>query len=110
MSILTFLEGRDKLPAKEVLEGRKIALVRALVQRAVNRIKCFNILKGTLPIALSRIANQKVGGCGMLVSFQPVLISPPVVDEGVEEYFQFMYSSDTEYDGNWEESSDEEND
>ena len=68
MSILTFLEGRGKLPAREVLEGRKIALVRAHVQRAINRIKCFNILKGTLPIALSRIVNQIVGVCGMLVS------------------------------------------
>ena len=58
LNIPPFLEGRTKLPAKEVLEGRKIASVRVHVERAISRIKCFHILKGTLPITLSRIANQ----------------------------------------------------
>ena len=65
LNIPPFLEGRGKLPAKEVLEGRKIASVRVHVERPINRIKCFNVLKGTLPITLSRIANQIVGVCGM---------------------------------------------
>jgi len=89
-----------------------MASVRVHVERAINRIKCFNILKGTLPIALSRIANQIVCACGMLVNFQPVVIPPPVGDKDiskVEEYFQSMYSSDTEYEGDCDESSDEEN-
>ena len=112
LNIPSFLEGRGKLPAIEVLEGHKIASVRVHVERAINRIKCFSILKGTLPIALYRIANQITGMYGMLVNFQPVLIPPPVGDEDiskVEEYFQSMYSSDTEYDADCDESSDEEN-
>lgn len=48
----------------------------------------------------------------MLAAFQPVLI-PPTADHGdideVEEYFQFLYSSDTEYDADCDESSDNDN-
>ena len=46
----------------------------------------------------------------MLVNFQPVLIPPPEEDEDiskVEEYLQPMYSSDTDYDADCDESSEE---
>ena len=81
LNIPPFLEGHTKLPAKEVPEGRKIASVRVHVERAFSRIKNFYILKGTLPIMLSRIANQIVSVCTVLVNFQPVLIPPSVDDE-----------------------------
>lgn len=77
LNIPPFMEERGQLPACEVMEGRKIASVRIHVERAINRIKCFSILKGSLPITLSRIANQIVTVCCWLVNFQPVLISPP---------------------------------
>lgn len=112
LNIPPFMDGRAQLPADEVLEGRKIASLRVHVERAINRIKNFNIIKGTLPITLSRIANQIVGVCCWLVNFQPVLIPPPAdhedIDE-VEEYFQSLYSSDTEYDADCDESSDNDN-
>ena len=75
LNIPPFLEGCGKLPAKEVLEGHKIASVRVHMERAINKIKCFNILIGTLPIALSRIANQLVGVCGMLVNLKHCFVS-----------------------------------
>ena len=91
------MEGRTQLPASEVLEGRKIASVRIHVERAIGRIKNFSILKTTLPITFSRIANQIVCVCGWLINFQRVLIAPPVINtetDDVEEYFQSFYSSE----------------
>lgn len=68
------MEGRAQLPASEVLEGRKIASVRIHVERAINRIKTFSILKTSLPITFSRMANQIACVCGWLVNFQSVLL------------------------------------
>ena len=106
LNIPPFMEGRAQLPAAEVLEGRRIASVRIHIERAIGRIKNFSILKGSLPITLSRIANQIVCVCCWLVNFQPVLILPPVEHEetDVEEYFQSYYTSDSDYDADSEPS------
>ena len=58
-----FMEGRGKLPASEVLEGRKIASLRIHVERLIGRIKNYSILKDTLPLSLARIANHIVCVC-----------------------------------------------
>ena len=76
LNIPPFMEGRGKLPAAEVLEGRKIASLRIHVERVIGRIKNYTILKGTLPITLSRMANQIVCVCAWLVNFQTALIPP----------------------------------
>ena len=103
LNIPPFMEGRSQLPATEVLEGRKIASLRIHVERAIARIKNFTILKGSLPITLTRIANKIVCVCCWLVNFQPVLIPPPVEGEegeevDVDEYFITFYSSESDYD------------
>ena len=51
------------------------------MERTIGRIKNFSILKGLLPIMLSRIAHQIVCVCCWLVNFQPVVIPPPVEDK-----------------------------
>ena len=71
------MEGRKQLPADEVLRGRQIASLRIHVERVIGRIKNYIILKSTLPISMSRIANQIVSVCAWLVNFQAVLIPPP---------------------------------
>ena len=90
------MEGRAQLPASEVLEGRKIASVRIHVERAISRIKTFSILKTSLPITFSRIANLIACVCGWLVNFQSVLIAPPQIqdDVDVDRYFQSFYSDE----------------
>ena len=102
LNIPPFMEGRSQLPATEVLEGRKIASLRIHVERAISRIKNFTILKGSLQITLTRIANKIVCVCCWLVNFQPVLIPPPVEGEGeevdVDEHFMTFYSSESDYD------------
>ena len=96
-----FMEGRTQLSADEVLSGRKIASVHVHVERVIGRVKNFSILKDTLPITLSRIANQIVCVCCWLVNFQPVLLPPAIVDSedsdtDVDEYLNSFYSSDSE--------------
>ena len=112
LNIPPFMEGRSQLPATEVLEGRKIASLRIHVERAIARIKNFTILKGSLPITLTRIANKIVCVCCWLVNFQPVLIPPPVEGEegeevDVDEYFMTFYSSESDYDSASELSDDD---
>ena len=55
LNIPPFMEGWAKLPLAEVTVGRKIAPLRIHVERA---IKNFAILKGTLPLSMSRIFNE----------------------------------------------------
>ena len=54
LNIPPFLEGQQQLPAEEVQQRRRIAFLRIHVEQ---RIKTYNILKGTLPNILARIAN-----------------------------------------------------
>ena len=63
LNIPPFLNERKQLPSGEVDQGRKIAAVRIHVERAISRIKTYNILKGTIPISLARLTNQIVYVC-----------------------------------------------
>ena len=100
LNISPFLEGRSQLSSDKVLEGRKIASLRIHVERAIGRIKLYSIIKGTLPITLSKIANQIMCVCAWLVNFQSILISPPnsndyndeEQDDDVANYFDLYYS------------------
>ena len=51
------------MPAREVQEGRHIALLRIHVERAIGGMKTFSILKETLPVSLARLSNQIVCVC-----------------------------------------------
>ena len=107
LNIPPFLEGRQQLPPEEVQAGRHIASLRIHVERVIGRVKNFSILKGTLPLSMSRISNQIVCVCALFVDFQPVLILPPtnqVEDHEyeVETYFESVYSTDSDYDADTE--------
>ena len=86
LNIPPFLDGRKQLSASEVDAGRKIASVRIHVERAINRIKFYRILKGTIPISMARLINQIIFVCAMLTNFQPALI-PVETGVDVEHYF-----------------------
>ena len=59
-----FMQGRQQLPQEEIQEGRKIASLRIHVERAIGRIKTFNIIcKSTIPLSLARLSNQIVCVC-----------------------------------------------
>ena len=102
LNIPPFMEGRKQLPASEVREGRKIASVRIHVERAIGRIKSFQILKHTIPITLAGLSNQIVTVCAFLSNFKPVLVPPAELyaeDEfdsssDVEDYFAELSESE----------------
>ena len=86
LNIPPFMEGRQQLSAEEVQQGRSIASCRIHVERAIGRIKSFNILKNTLPISMARLANQIVSVCAYLSNFKTVLLSSNTLgsDDGME--------------------------
>ena len=99
LNIPPFMEGRQQLPASKVQEGRRIASVRIHVERAIGRIKTFNILKHTLPISLARLSNQIVFVCAYLSNFKPVLVPPESTmqtenEMDIDKYFEDMSDSD----------------
>ena len=103
LNIPPFMEGRSQLSAEDVRKGRKITSLRIHVERTIGRIKNFTILKGTLPLSMSRIANQIVQVCAWLVNFQPVLIPPPSGDmDEVDTYFADLNNEDSDYDADTE--------
>ena len=89
LNIPPFLQGRQQLPQEEVQKGRKIALLRIHVERAIGRIKTFSILKQTIPISMARLTNQIVSVCAFLSNFHPALVPLPPLseDSDVEQYF-----------------------
>ena len=102
LNIPPFMEGRRQLPASELSEGRKIASVRIHVERAIGRIKSFQILKHTIPITLAGLSDQIVTVCAFLSNFKPVLVPPAELyseDEfdsssDVEDYFAELSESE----------------
>ena len=101
LNIPPFMEGRARLPSEEVQRGRKIASLRIHVERVIGRIKNYSILKDTLPLTLSRIANQIVSVCAWLVNFQMI---PPFTEdeEDTDSYLLTQFSSDSDYDADTE--------
>ena len=101
-----FLDGRQQLSHKELKSGRKIASLRIHVERAIGRMKCFDILKETIPISMTRLTNQIVYICGMLTNFQPALVNTSVpvddsdTDEHVDDYFKSFSSEGSDSDDN----------
>ena len=67
----------------------------------IGKVKNYSILKGVLPLSMSRIANQIVYVCAFLVNFQPVLLPPSLHDATemeVENCFESVYDSDYDAD------------
>ena len=60
LNIPPFMQGWQQLPQEEIQEGRKIASLRIHVERAIGRIKTFNICKSTITLSLARLSNQIV--------------------------------------------------
>ena len=100
LNIPPFLEGRQQLPAQEVEKGRTIASLRIHVERAIGRIKTFEILKGVIPLSMARITNQIVCVCAALANFQPALVPLPTEfsESDVEKYFEQLSDRETDSD------------
>ena len=96
LNIPPFLDGKKQLSSGDVENGRKIASLRIHVERAIGRIKCFSILKGTIPISLARLTDHIISVCAFLTNFGPPLVPTPtnLSEDKVDKYFDDL--SDTE--------------
>ena len=97
LNIPPLMGGQSQLQPDKVRSGCQIASLRIHIERVIGRIKGFAILKGTLPLSMSRISNQIVSVCMWLVNFQPVLIPPPSEDLESDTYFTTFSSYESDY-------------
>lgn len=54
---------------------RRIAKVRVHIERMIRKLKCFNILKGDMPLTMKPYVNAVVTVCAALVNLQPSCIA-----------------------------------
>lgn len=75
LNIPPFLHAKDgQLTPEQVEETRRIAEVRIHVERAIQRIKSFQILQGTIPLSLHDLVEDIFWTCSILTNFQTPII------------------------------------
>jgi hypothetical protein len=74
LNIPPFLAGRDHFTAAEEARTKSIAKCRIHVERAIEKIKKFRIIKQTLPSSLTPVVSQTVCVIAMLVNHQQPLV------------------------------------
>jgi len=65
---------KSQMTSSECLKTKKVANLRIHVERAINRIKCFRILSGTLSLTMLQHVDDIVRSCAALCNLKPVLI------------------------------------
>ncbi|KAJ8030934.1 Protein ALP1-like [Holothuria leucospilota] len=68
-------KGNRQMTRSNVKQTKKVANLRIHVERAINRLKDFKILSGTLPISLIPQADDIITICAALTNLLPDLIS-----------------------------------
>ena len=74
LNIPAFLDGREQLSENEVKESQTIASVRIHVERAIQRVKAFKVLRNEIPLSLHGSINQIWTVACLLCNFLPPLI------------------------------------
>ena len=70
LNIPPFLGGRQQLAASEVVDTQQIASLCIHVERAICRVKEYDILANVMPASLAGSANQIWTVCCLLINFQ----------------------------------------
>ena len=74
LNIPSFLGRRAQLTSAEVKESQTIVSVRIHVERAIQRVKKFKVIRNEIPLTLHGLANQLWTVCCLLCNFLPPLI------------------------------------
>ena len=75
LNIPPFLGSRLQMDGSEVVETQQIASLRIHIERAIRRVKEFDIVTGIMPASLAGSANQIWTICALLTNFQSPLLS-----------------------------------
>ena len=81
LNIPPFASKSKQMPPADVTLTRKIASHRIHVERSINRIKNFKILKGTVPISICGHINQIWFVCAMLTNCMKILVKKDELPE-----------------------------
>ena len=65
---------KSQMTNAECSKTKEVANLRIHVERAINRLKEYKILKNTLPINMLPLADEIIRTCAALINFQPPLI------------------------------------
>ena len=74
LAIPAFTKGKKQLSQREVESSRRLSRARIHVERAIERIKNFQILKHTMPITLVKHADDILMICAALTNLLPRLL------------------------------------
>ncbi|XP_065888295.1 uncharacterized protein [Dysidea avara] len=75
LNVPPFLNSKVQMPVADVLLTRKIAHLRIHVERAIGRVKDFQILQHTLPATMWDSINEVICVCCMLTNLSPPLVA-----------------------------------
>ena len=75
LNIPPFLDAAPQLSLQDEVETRKIASLRVHVERAIQRIKSYKIIKNVFPLKMSSDLNKIWLVCSYLTLFYPPLIN-----------------------------------
>ena len=78
------VKGRNQMMPTEVAKTKKIANFRIHVERAIGRMKEFNILNGIFPINMLPVADDVIAVCASLCNFLPPLVDCENLYPGVQ--------------------------
>ena len=79
LNIPPFLKNQQQLSKKNVITTRQIASLRIHVERAIGRIKQYNILSNVVPLTLVKSVDSVWGVCCALSLFHPPLVTDPAL-------------------------------
>ena len=81
---------KSHMTSVECKKTSKVANLRIHVERAINRIKTYRILKSTLPITMSAHIDDIIRTCAALCNIKPQLIS---TKKKVKKYLKVFHCS-----------------
>ncbi|XP_064468691.1 uncharacterized protein LOC135382955 [Ornithodoros turicata] len=76
LNMPAFSKGRHQFPEMEATVSRRISQLRIHVERAINRIKTYRILKSSLPIHHKKLMDSIILVCAGLCNLKGQLIAP----------------------------------
>ncbi|XP_064462130.1 uncharacterized protein LOC135372453 [Ornithodoros turicata] len=76
LNVPAFSKGRHQFPEVEATVSRRISHLRIHVERAINRMKTYRILKSSLPIHHKKLMNSIILVCAGLCNLKGALIAP----------------------------------
>ena len=84
--------GKGKVSSKATTMTRRIAKSRVHVERMIRKLKCFQLIRGVIPLTLKPYASSIIHVCAYLVN-----LSPSIIDDHDNDDNKGVQSEDSEH-------------